>query len=142
MASEFKKCKTCGRIFQGYGKQCPDCVEEEDRQYNLVRDYVWAHPGASMYEIVEETEVDPKLILRFLKEGRVELENADGLLTCEKCGTPISSGTLCDACKSKLSKAMDSVLPKAKASKPEPRSSSSPGMGSGKTDKLHVNVRR
>lgn len=140
MALEFKKCKTCGRIFQGFGNRCPDCIEEEERQFNLVRDYIWGHTGASIHEVVENTEVDPKVVLRFLKEGRLELENSEGFLVCEKCGAPISSGTMCANCKSQLSKAMDSVLPKAQ--QPAASRAPEPNLGSGKTDKLHVNVRR
>lgn len=141
MALEFKKCKTCGRIFQGFGLRCPDCIEEEERQFTMVKDYIWEHPGASMHELVENTGVDAKLVLRFLKEGRLEMDTADGLLVCEKCGAPITSGTMCAKCKEKLSKAMDSVLPKSQA--PQPKSSGdNPFSNAMRADKLHVNVRR
>lgn len=135
MSVQFKKCVSCGRIFDGYGLECYDCVEEHERQFNLARDYIWDNPRASMQEIVEETGVSEKLILRFLKEGRLEFDNSAGLIVCERCGAPITSGTLCRSCKEKLSKAMDSVLPNQEPSKTEkvPLSSS-------KSDKLHVRV--
>lgn len=138
MALQFKKCKTCGRVFQTAfdGLECPDCVEERERKFEKVKEFLYRYPGASMEEIIEETEVDPKLILRFLKEGRLEMMNAAGLLTCEKCGAPITSGTMCAKCKDKLSRAMQSVLPKA----PEPVREKKSPLGSTKADKLHVNV--
>lgn len=140
MSLQFKKCKTCGRIFQSiHGLECPECIDDRERKFAIVRDYLYEYPGASMDEIVEETEVDPKLIIRFLKEGRLEMQNSKGLLSCEKCGAPISSGTMCTSCKDKLAKAMESVLPKSmtEKGKKESRAVSS----SSQKDKLHVNVR-
>lgn len=90
-----------------------------------------------MEEIVAETEVDPKLILRFLKEGRLEMQNSAGLLSCEKCGAPITSGTMCQNCKDKLAKAMQSVLPKANQGQGKKDSKT---ISSSQKDKLHVNV--
>ncbi|MBD5559255.1 MAG: flagellar protein [Clostridia bacterium] len=137
MSVQFKKCKTCGRIFDGYGLECYECVEENERQFNLVKDYIWEHPKASMQEIVEDTGVNEKLIIRFLKEGRLEFDNASGLIVCEKCGAPITGGTLCRNCKEKLSKAMDSVLP----GMPAPAASEQAPLTAGRKDKkLHVRV--
>lgn len=98
---------------------------------------MYEYPGASIDEIIEATEVDPKLILRFLKEERIEMTHADGLLICEKCGAPITSGTICSACKNKLSRALQSVLARPEANKDQ--KSKAQGASASK-DKLHVNV--
>lgn len=137
MSLQFKRCKTCGRIFQSiHGNECPECIDERERKFQLVKDYLYEHPGAFMEEIVEETKVDPKLVLRFLKEGRLEMLNSAGLLTCEKCGAPITSGTMCQKCKDKLARAMQSVLPKAAPAAKKGQSQGAPPQ----KDKLHVNV--
>ena len=138
MSLQFKKCTSCGRIFDGFGLECPECVQENERQFNLVKDYIWENPRASMTELSEETGVPAKLITRFLREGRLELDNADGLIVCERCGAPITSGTLCRNCKDKLAHAMDRVLPNA--GKPAPKEDKMP-IGSTKSDKLHVRVK-
>ena len=136
MSLQFKKCKTCGRIFQSIsGFECPDCIDEREKKFALVKEYLYQEPGASLDMIVENTGVDSKLVIRFLKEGRLEMQNSGGLLKCEKCGAPVSSGTMCNACKDKLSRAMQRVLPKPAAGAGQP-----PVSASGK-DKLHVNVR-
>lgn len=134
MSVQFKKCKSCGRIFQGYGLECYDCVEQNEKHFNTVKDYIWDNPRASMQEIVEETGVNEKLILRFLKEGRLELDNSEGLILCESCGKPITTGTMCRACKERLSKIMDGALPQPAAKKEKTP------LGSTKADKLHVRV--
>lgn len=137
MSLQFKKCKTCGRIFQSYhGFECPDCIDERERQFAKVKEYLYEYPGASMDEIVAGTEVDAKQILRFLKEGRLEMQNSEGLLTCEKCGAPVTSGTMCQNCKDKLARAMQSVLPKAGAEPVKKDKTTS----SRQKDKLHLNV--
>lgn len=135
MSLQFKKCKTCGRIFDGYGMECPACIEENERQFNIVKEYVWEHPRTSVQELLRETEVDEKRVARFLKEGRLELDNSEGLVTCERCGVPISHGTLCRKCKEKLAAAMDRVLPKQEPAKREESAVKTSGK-----DKLHVRV--
>ena len=60
-----------------------------------VRDYIYQHPDASIKEISEKTEVDEKIILDFLKEERLSLRTADGLLRCQQCGKPIEKGSYC-----------------------------------------------
>lgn len=137
MALQFKKCKTCGKIFQSLGSlECPDCIEERERKFQLVKEYLYKEPGASLEKLAEETGVEEKLIIRFLKEGRLEMTSVEGLLTCEKCGAPVTSGTMCDKCKDKLARAMQSVLPSSKGATAGKSLTGKPGK-----DKMHGNVR-
>lgn len=138
MKSQFRKCKTCGRIFQSsVGTECPDCIEDREQKFNLVKEYLYEKPGASLEEIAEVTGVDSKLVIRFLREGRLEMSGAAAILVCEKCGAPVTSGTMCDKCKDKLARAMQSVLPSSYASNSAKQSlPSTSGKGN-----LHVNVR-
>lgn len=91
-----------------------------------------------MAEISNETGIEEKLILHFLREGRLEMMTADGSLVCEKCGTPIKSGRLCRKCSEALSHALNSVLPQKSALGNERK-----GTGiakTGRADGLHVDI--
>lgn len=101
------KCRMCKRPFQSYGPQmCPSCLEEIDKQYKPVRDYLYDNPNAPLEKVVEDTGVPERIILYFLKEGRLKMASASGLLRCEQCGAAIDSGRLCDKCKGKLEERM------------------------------------
>lgn len=133
--NNFRKCKSCGSIFNFMGKpMCPNCIKKMDEDFAKVRKYIYENPNARAEEISEETGVDTKTIMQFLREGRLELRVADGSILCEKCGVPISSGRLCPTCSQNISNNMSSVLPKA----PEPKKHQQELTGL--KSKLHVNV--
>ncbi len=137
MAGNFRKCKDCGKIFNFMGKSiCPDCIKKRDEDFAKVRKYIYENPNARAEEIAEATEVDIKEILEFLKEGRLQLKHADGLLKCEKCGAPIATGTLCDRCTNSLNSHLRSALPQKEDKKPKSRLEMLESMKS----KLHVDI--
>lgn len=108
-----RKCARCGAIFQplGQGKvHCYDCLKAFDDMFIIVREYIYDHPEDRMGTIVEKTGVDEKVILQFLREGRLKLGPANvGLLRCESCGVPIDHGKFCTQCVSQLSRAFQSA---------------------------------
>ncbi|HWR19217.1 MAG TPA: MerR family transcriptional regulator [Clostridia bacterium] len=107
MATDIRQCKMCGKLFHSLGNPlCSECNDEMDRRFIKVRDFIYAHPEASIPEIVEKTEVPEKNILAFLREERLVLAHATGLLNCERCLSPISSGRFCEDCKNQLIKAL------------------------------------
>lgn len=137
MALNYKTCKNCGNIFQSTGPDiCPGCLRKMEDQFKIIKEYLYQHPKASVEEVAEKTEVEEKLILHFLREGRLEMVAADGSLVCEKCGAPITSGRLCKTCSGTLANALESVLPRQENTAAQKRRS----MGSGKPDKLHVDI--
>ena len=73
-----------------------------DDQYKLVRDYLYDNPNAPIEEVVEETGVQEKIILYYLRDGRLQIAGSSGLLKCEQCGAAINSGRLCEKCMSKV----------------------------------------
>ena len=94
------QCKQCGRIFQSYNQAlCPPCMDDRERSYIAVRDYVYMHPEAILIDIAKNTKVDEGLILEFLKEERLSINDNEQMLLCEKCGKPIAKGKYCDKCK-------------------------------------------
>lgn len=101
MSLNVKKCKRCGKIFQYMGRDmCPECVEKIDDCFVMIRDYLDEHPNAGIGEVSEALEIDEKIILDFIKSGRILLKEA--VLKCMSCGRPIRCGEMCDECKAKI----------------------------------------
>lgn len=101
---DMRNCKTCGKVFASLGERvCPDCKQKEDEMFVVVKEYIYDHPKASITEVSEETGVDESIILRYMREGRIEVaEGSISVLTCEKCGKSISTGKYCPDCQKKL----------------------------------------
>lgn len=113
---DVRQCKECGRLFPYMGNAlCPECLQEMDRKFVKVREYIYKNPDADIKEVAENTEVKEKHILNFLREERLSLGSATGALTCEVCGKPIITGRFCDGCKADLA----NVLDKKEEKKPE-----------------------
>ncbi|HHW69906.1 MAG TPA: MerR family transcriptional regulator [Clostridiales bacterium] len=113
---DIRNCKMCGRIFK-YNNvpYCHSCVLEREETFVKVRDYIWDHPEANVSEVAEETEVDEKIILEFLREGRLELKEESIGLPCERCGRPIRTGRYCSEC----SRELEVELKKGMSTSPE-----------------------
>ncbi|TDX58893.1 flagellar protein [Orenia marismortui] len=107
-----QKCKRCKKVFaavQG-AKICPNCLREEEDQFVLVKDYLWEHPGATIKELHEATEVEERIIKKFVKEGRfLQINGVDITVECERCGTAIRSGRFCEDCSQKLQNGISKV---------------------------------
>lgn len=113
---EMKNCKKCGRVFASMGdKICPECKEKEDEMFTVVKDYIYDHPHATVKEISADTEVEEETILRYLREGRIEVaDDSLSLLTCEKCGKSIRTGKYCPECAKKLTNALNTAVAMSK----------------------------
>jgi len=95
---------------------CGECLLKLDEDFIKIREYLYDNEGAGIEEVSEETGVSRKSIFYLLKEERLIVgdENGvvNGLLTCESCKKPISTGRLCGGCKKEVIKALnDSVAP-------------------------------
>ena len=110
--ADLRNCPECGKVFVKISKNlCPDCIEKEEREFEDVRLYLKDSPNASIEEIVEITGVEEKKVLRWMREGRVDVSYADGAsgLTCKSCGAAIRTGNLCSRCAKSLSAQMRSA---------------------------------
>ncbi len=135
----FQEVQKVRRIFNFMGNQfCPDCLRKKDEDFQVVRKYIYENPDATAEAISEDTGVDIKDILEFLKEGRLQLKHADGLLVCEQCGVAIASGRLCDACKKSLNNDLLSTLPQ----KEEKKKMSRLELLENARSKLHVDINK
>lgn len=112
MNGDLRNCPECGRLFAYQGKNlCKKCSEKEEDEYVIVRRYVRDHPGANVFEVAEETGIEEEKILNFLRDGRLQSRGFAASLECERCGKKISSGRLCEACRSRLGSELKAAIP-------------------------------
>ena len=96
-------CKRCGGVlmFKSPGMyMCEHCSSTEYDDYGKVREYLYAHQGASADDIEEHTGVGIKAVRQMLREDKIEECGSKTImsLSCIRCGKPISSGKLCESC--------------------------------------------
>lgn len=103
-----KNCEKCGRAFASVDEMtlCSRCIKEnEDNNFKKVRNYLYDNPGADIKELARETGVDEKVILQFIRDGRIgSIKGANvshDARECKKCGKSIVVGTICDDCRKK-----------------------------------------
>ena len=105
---EVKQCSFCRVPFQSQsGKICRDCIIKLDKDFIKIRDYLYEHDNAGIEQVSEATGVSRKTILFLLKEERLTVGKdtgvvGGGVLSCESCKKPISTGRMCAACKKEV----------------------------------------
>ena len=115
-----KNCSQCGGLFTYVGRNiCNKCLETEEEGYKIVRKYVRDHPGASIFEVSEETDIEEEKILQFIRDGRLKSEGFKGVLACESCGKSISNGRFCSDCTTKRDKEIRGVMRNATPAQPK-----------------------
>jgi flagellar operon protein (TIGR03826 family) len=80
---------------------CDACYKEEEAQYDKVYAYIRKKTNrtASMLQMVMETGVEERLIIKFVRTGKLRISQFPNLgIPCEKCGANIKSGRLCGKC--------------------------------------------
>ena len=130
MGSNIQQCRQCRKLFHSFGAAyCAECVEETERDFEKVKQYLYDHPHANVVEISQDTGVSEKKVFGFLREGRLTVDERFGLLLCEECGQSISSGRFCAVCARRLESDLQSAyVPVSQKKKPERK-----GMG-----KMHI----
>lgn len=109
---EVKACRQCGKLFQYISGMpiCIRCKKAEEEMFQSVKEYLRENKGASLKTVSEETGVSTAKIERYIKEGRLEVSVGSGVsLTCERCGTSIYTGRLCNKCKTNLSNSLNAA---------------------------------
>ncbi len=111
---DIRNCKRCGKVFNSAGSAvCNECNQQEQEDFEKIREYLFAHPNSTTIEVTNATGVDPKVISRLLKQGRlladnIQIADADEL-KCEKCGQPISKGRFCEKCTGEMKNQLQKV---------------------------------
>ncbi len=101
---DIKNCSRCGKIYAYDGFNiCMQCRRKDEDDFKIIKEYIDENPGATISEVSEETEIDSKKIIEFLRQGRLEIKDENNvLLTCEKCGKSIKTGRFCEKCVSEM----------------------------------------
>jgi len=110
---ELKNCRKCKRIFPYIaGMQiCESCRREEEKLFEKVWEFLRDNPGTSMPEVAEELDVPYEQLMKYVREGRIQVKAPDGrlIMFCERCGDIIKSGRICDKCEGGLTREFQSV---------------------------------
>ncbi len=99
--TEPKSCKLCGMPFtsNGISDKCTQCTKRDEDDFKKVREYLYLHPGAKIFDVSKELDMSISKIKRYLREGRIEIvEKNNRFLKCEVCGKSLCSGLYCDVC--------------------------------------------
>lgn len=141
MANNVKSCIRCGRLFRypGFGEYyCEVCKEQDNEEFERVKQYLDEHGLANAYEISVATGVSEKTITRFLTESRLEIpEGSPIYLKCRACGCDIRSGKYCATCAARLSEQLSGTYKAYVGDKPK-IAPSARKIISEKTGKMHI----
>lgn len=97
-------CRMCGsknlsNVSMGIYR-CDDCGTDNYDDYQTVRNYLDKVGMAPALVIEKETGVPRRVINHFFRQEYLEIPKSSTIrVPCERCGAPIRTGTLCDACK-------------------------------------------
>ncbi len=97
-------CPKCGKLFNRQSRPiCDFCFKKDEECFEKARSFLRENPDKDVEEICEETGATRKQVLRWVREGRLDITSASGSgLSCSKCGVPISTGRVCKNCANKL----------------------------------------
>jgi predicted amidophosphoribosyltransferase len=98
-------CPRCRRPFVNMGRNlCPVCIDQEDKAFDTIREYLDKKPGASLYQICFDTGIDEGVVISLIQRGK--LRSVERRLThkCARCGTEvlIVDGDFCERCQREL----------------------------------------
>lgn len=86
--------------------RCHDCGKDSYDDFQTIRNYLEIVGNAPAAVIEKNTGVPKRIIEYFFKDEYLEIpKHSPVRVPCERCGAPIRTGTLCDACKSGVNKA-------------------------------------
>lgn len=104
--AELANCSRCNNVFvKNIRDICQNCYNEEEKSYETVYRFLRERKNreATMVEIVKATGVEETLIVKFIREKRLHPSQFPKLAyPCERCGSPIASGNLCENCTSEF----------------------------------------
>lgn len=71
---ELSNCIICGKMFRHDGreaKHCTECHAEHEAKLRAVKDVILSNPGLTVQEASEKSGASYKLIMEWIKEGRI-----------------------------------------------------------------------
>jgi flagellar operon protein (TIGR03826 family) len=105
-------CPSCENLMvrNKFRDVCENCWKEEEKQFDIVYKFIRIRENrtATIPQVIEGTNVDEGLLLKFIKTGRLKIIQFPNLgYPCDSCGTIIRTGKLCDSCASNLREALE-----------------------------------
>ncbi|MDF2716404.1 MAG: flagellar protein, partial [Paenibacillus sp.] len=65
-------CPQCGKVYvKNSYNMCPNCLREIEDQYRKCVEYLRKNRSCTLHELSEGTGVPVRMIIRFLREGRI-----------------------------------------------------------------------
>ncbi|MDA7025515.1 hypothetical protein PJ311_02685 [Bacillus sp. CLL-7-23] len=112
--SQLANCPRCEALFMKSSFQtvCHKCLKEEELCFEKVYKFIKKQKNrqSTMMQIVEETGVDEELILKFIKQKRIQISHLPNLgYPCDRCGASIRAGRYCAACEQDIAGQMSQM---------------------------------
>lgn len=99
------RCRYCGKGLKKISSgvyQCVECGKETYDDFKTIRNYLDKAGATPALTIEADTGVPLKNIEYFLREEYLEIPKLCNFrISCERCGSPIRTGYLCELCKRK-----------------------------------------
>lgn len=104
---QLANCPNCNDIFvKGQFRDlCVKCWKREEEDYQSIYQFIRKRENraATIEQIVRNTGVKEELIIKFIKNKRLQIASFPNLgYPCDKCGHIIRKGKLCDKCTTEL----------------------------------------
>ena len=97
----YKKCEFCGRPLPVHFESnlCPKC--QDTQLFRQVKEFIRSN-DVNEYEVAEHFGIPIKQVKAWIREGRIEYRTSESgssiSMHCQRCGAPVSFGTLCPKC--------------------------------------------
>lgn len=101
--NSYKQCELCQRMIPKLYKHsiCPQCME--NNLFNDVKEFIRSN-DVNEYQVAEYFNLPLRKVKTWIKEGRIEYKEQEdqsstfGRVECQRCGAPVTFGTLCQKC--------------------------------------------
>lgn len=109
MSLNVANCDRCGKVYvkNNYG-MCTNCIKDLEAEYEKCLKFLRENRSCTIQELSDETGVDMKQIVKFIREGRISIRNHPNMAyECDICGTSIRTNNICDDCRTRLTKDLE-----------------------------------
>lgn len=105
-------CPRCGKLYaKNFKNICSACIKLIEEEYDRCVKYLRENKGSTIHQLSKATEVSIKQITKFIKEGRISVENNPNMMyPCEVCGLLIREGNMCDGCRNRLTRDLNAAI--------------------------------
>ena len=100
-----RNCRNCGRLFNyiAGAPVCPACKDELEKKFQQAKEFIRDNAHSTVRQVAEEVDVPESQVKQWVREERLIFSDGSVAgITCEVCGSPISTGRFCDKCKTQM----------------------------------------